>query len=124
MIHGVVTSQFDAVISLVVMGSNGQRELIDAVVDTGFDGWLSLPHSLVRELDLPWQSLGRALLADGSECEYDIHDGAVLWDSAHREISIDACDSEPLVGMRLLEGFEVVLPVRKGSPFTIAPILD
>ena len=124
MIRGVVTSHYEATIQLFVIGPKGQRELIEAIVDTGFDGWLSLPYSLVNELELPWQGLGQALLADGSECDYDIHDGTVVWDCEERDISIDTSDSDPLVGMRLLEGFVLELPVRKGSPFTICPIPD
>ena len=81
MIRGVVTSHYEATIQLFVIGPKGQRELIEAIVDTGFDGWLSLPYSLVNELELPWQGLGQALLADGSECDYDIHDGTVVWDA-------------------------------------------
>lgn len=67
MIRGVVTEDYDAIVRLVVIGSRGQKERIEAVVDTGFDGWLSLPLSMIRDLELPWFRRGRASLADGSE---------------------------------------------------------
>lgn len=119
MIHGIVTSDYEAVISLVVIGSMGQREPIEAVVDTGFDGWLSLPRSLINELELPWKHQASALLGDGSQCDFDVHGGTILWDRKQRLVSIDASDTTPLVGMRLLEGWEMVLPVRKQSRFVI-----
>ena len=122
MIRGVVTSRYEAVIPLVVIGARGQREPIEAIVDTGFDGWLSLPQSFVDELELPWQRLGGAFLADGSEIEFDIHDGTVLWDRKLREISIDVSDTDPLVGMRLLEGYQLTLPVQPEHEFTIRQI--
>ena len=58
MIRGVVTEDHEAVVRLAVLGKVGQREPIDAVVDTGFTGWLSLPQSLINDLELPWQTQG------------------------------------------------------------------
>lgn len=66
MITGVVTDDRQAVIHLTVRGPAGQEQVIEAIIDTGFDGWLSLLSSLVAGLDLVWRRRGRALLADGS----------------------------------------------------------
>lgn len=66
MITGVVTSSYQATIRLIVRGPTGQAEEIDAVIDTGFDGALSLPPPDIVILGLPWRRRGRALLADGS----------------------------------------------------------
>jgi predicted aspartyl protease len=62
MITGVVTNDRQAVIHLTVRGPAGQEQEIEAIIDTGFDGWLSLPSSLVAGLDLVWSRRGRALL--------------------------------------------------------------
>jgi len=43
MISGVVTGDRQAVIRLTVRGPTGQEQEIEAVIDTGFDGCLSLP---------------------------------------------------------------------------------
>ena len=43
MITGVVTSFHQATIRLIVRGPAGQAQEIEAVIDTGFDGALSLP---------------------------------------------------------------------------------
>ena len=77
MIRGVVTADCEAVIRLVVRGPAGQEQEVDAVVDTGFDGWFSLPPALIAQLELEWRRRGRALLADGSECVFDIYE--VRW---------------------------------------------
>ena len=122
MIRGVVSARFEALIELTLIGAGGHRERIKAVVDTGFDGWLSLPRSLIRELEFPWHRRGLAELADGSESVFDIHRGTVVWDRRQRQISIDACDTTPLVGMRLLAEYELLLPVRKKSRFVIRPL--
>ena len=62
MITGVVTNDRQAVIHLTVRGPAGQEQEIEAIIDTGFDGWLSLPSSLVAGLGLVWRRRGRALL--------------------------------------------------------------
>ena len=124
MIRGLVTEDYDAIIRLVVIGSQGQRERIEAVVDTGFDGWLSLPSSLIRDLELPWIQRSRAFLADGSESQFDIHEGSILWDGKRRTVWIDACDTTPLVGMRMLAGWELNLPVQQKSRFVIRSLAN
>jgi clan AA aspartic protease len=79
MITGVVTNDRQAVIHLTVRGPAGQEQEIEAIIDTGFDGWLSLPSSLVAGLGLVWHRRGRALLADGSESVFDIYEAKVDW---------------------------------------------
>ena len=72
MITGVVRDDRQAIVHLMVRGPAGQEQEIEAIIDTGFDGWLSLPSSLVVRLGLVWHRRGRALLADGSESVFDI----------------------------------------------------
>ena len=72
MIRGRV-ARHEGIVRLSVFGRAGHRETIEAVVDTGYDGWLSLPQSLIHDLELPWIKFGRAVLADGSECGFDIY---------------------------------------------------
>jgi clan AA aspartic protease len=119
MIAGVVTANREAVVRLAVRGPAGQEQEIEAVVDTGFDGWFSLPPALIAWLELPWRRRGRALLADGSECVFDIHEGMVLWDGSLRRIAVDEASTAPLVGMALLEGYELNVEVRNGGRITI-----
>ena len=43
MITGLVNIDREATIRLRVRGPGWQQQLIEAIIDTGFDGWLSLP---------------------------------------------------------------------------------
>lgn len=52
MITGVLTASRQAVIRPTVRGSEGQEQEIDAVIDMGFDGTLTLPPVLIVTLGL------------------------------------------------------------------------
>lgn len=115
MIEGVVTADREAVVRLAVRGPAGQILEVEAVIDTGFDGWLTLPPAVIAELGLPWRRRGRAMLADGSESLFDIHEGMVDWDGRPRRVAVDAADMVPLLGMMLLDGHDLNIEVRPGG---------
>ena len=115
MISGVVTGDRQAVIHLTVRGPTAREQEIEAIIDTGFDGCLSLPSSLIVLLSLAWRERGRALLADGSETVFVIYEGIVLWDGQARRIPIHEAETTPLIGMSLLQGYELTVQVRPGG---------
>jgi clan AA aspartic protease len=117
MIYGVVNLRREATLSLVVGNSNGQRQVIDTVVDTGFSGFLSLPSSIITSLGLPWSASDIVTLGDGSETLFDLYTATVIWDGQYREIYIAESETEPLLGMSLLYGYRlqvdtIVAPLR------------
>lgn len=73
MITGVVNAGYEAIIRLSMRGPMGREQEIDAIIDTGFNGFLTLPPPGVTELGLIRLSRGRALLANGSEELFDIY---------------------------------------------------
>jgi len=48
MIRGKVNSRFEAAIPPTVLGASDQRHTITAVIDTGYNGFLTLPLSIVE----------------------------------------------------------------------------
>jgi clan AA aspartic protease len=122
MITGVVTASRQAIIRLTVRGPEGQEQEIDAVIDTGFDGTLTLPPALIATLGLVWRRRGRALLADGSESLFDIYETIVIWDGEPRRIAVDEADIDPLVGMSLLYGYELIVQAIQGGTVIIQPL--
>ncbi|MDE0077720.1 MAG: hypothetical protein OXO50_09385 [Caldilineaceae bacterium] len=101
MIEGVVNAAYEPVVVLAVQGPSGQASEIEAIIDTGFTGFLTVPPALATELGLPLEGTSRATLADGSEVTFDVYDVAVLWDGRPRYVLADAADTTPLVGMRM-----------------------
>ena len=122
MITGVVNADYEPIIRISIYSTNGQLYERDAVVDTGFNGWLSLPSDLVVILGLPWQRRGRAILADGSESIFDIYEATILWDDQPVTIPIDEADSDPLIGMSLMEGYELTIQIVDSGIVTIKKI--
>ncbi|MBI4202090.1 MAG: clan AA aspartic protease [Chloroflexi bacterium] len=119
MISGVVTPDIQAVIRLSVRGPEGREQEVDAAIDTGFDGSLSLPPRFIHSLELPWRGRGRALMADGSESVFDTYEATVMWDGEPRRLSVDEADIDPLVGMALMNGYELRIEVLPGGKVTL-----
>jgi clan AA aspartic protease len=119
MIIGIVNAYREATIRLIVQDADGQGHDIEAVIDTGFTGFLTLPPSLITALGLTWRGYASAVLGDGSLQQFDVYAATVIWDGQARMVEIDAADTDPLVGMGLLYGHEVRIQVINGGAVTI-----
>ena len=111
MITGHVTSTREAIIRVAIRGAGPREATIDAIIDTGFDGFLTLPASVVADLALPLAGATRAALGDGSEVFLDAFEAVVVWDSAERRVVTLATAGVPLVGMAMLSGYRLALDV-------------
>ena len=120
MIEGVVNPAYEAVIEITLNDQSGQPMEIEAVIDTGYTGFLTLPTSLVTELGLTFRSHGLAVLADSSEVAFDIYDVTILWDERRRRIRVDATGDTPLVGMLLLEGYNLNMDIEQSGTVIIS----
>jgi clan AA aspartic protease len=118
MITGMVKDG-KARIRLKITGPWGQMQEVEAVIDTGYTELLSLPPALVAALGLRWQGIDSATLADGSECFFDLYTAKITWDGIARHILVAELDTTPLVGMALLDGYELKVQVRPRGKVTI-----
>ncbi len=109
MITGVVTAAREAVLRLQVQGPAGHTVTVEAVLDTGFTGFLTLPAAVVTTLGLPFAGTSRATLSDGSEVGLDVFEATVLWDGRPRAVTVLAAEGGVLVGMAMLWGFRLTL---------------
>ena len=119
MIEGVVNDAYEAFVALSLQGPAGQVQDVEAVIDTGYSGFLTLPTALVTELRLPFAYVGRAFLANDDEVSFDVHDATVLWDGQPRPIKADATGSTPLAGMLLLDRHDLNIEVESGGRVVI-----
>lgn len=117
MINGVVKSNA-ATVRVRVKGSAGTREIL-AIIDTGFTSLLTLPSSTITELGLRWQTVDRAMLADGSVLLVPVYEATIRWDGVDRPILVHQSDVNPLIGMKLLRGYELRIQAFSGGRVTI-----
>lgn len=109
----------EPLIRLTVRGFRGLQQEIEAVIDTGYTGWLTLPPSVIGTLNLRWRTFGRGTLADGSVSLFDVYQAKVVWDGRIRSVFVDEFDATPLVGMSLLRSCELKMQVRARGKVTI-----
>lgn len=84
-------------------GEEASQEVV-TVIDTGFDGELTLPVRTIQRLGYPYVGSAGGTLANGSEVQFDYHEGQVLWHGVVRPVAVIAAEGPPLIGMALLRG--------------------
>ncbi len=93
MIVGIVRGR-EALIRLTIRGFRGREQEIEAVVDSGYTGWLTLPPALISGLRLGWQTFGRGILGDGSVSAFDVYRTSHLgWPDSFRLCGRICCDT-------------------------------
>lgn len=121
MMTGRVTASREAVIELEVVGSN-QTAKVEAVIDTGFNGYLILPSALVNHFKLQLAGNRRVTLGDGNTVVLDGYLANVLWRDQEREILVLQAEGGPLIGMSLLYGNRLTATIVNGGDVTIDPL--
>lgn len=116
---GVVTPNRQAVIELTLRSSSGQVNTVEAIIDTGFIGFLTLPLPQIAQSGFPYEGTVRAVLGDGREVALDIFAGTVVWDGQDRDVVVLGVDSDALVGMALVAGSRVIVEVEEWGRVTI-----
>ena len=114
-----MNAAYEPVVTLAVQGPQGRTRETEAVVDTGFNGYLTLPPELVADLGLRLAGTGSGVLADGSVVEFDVHFCTVHWDGHQRLIRVNVADTTPLIGMRLLHSHNLKIEVVDGGRVVI-----
>jgi clan AA aspartic protease len=77
---------------------------VELVLDTGFDGALSLPRRAVEELRLPRVGRVSCDLADGTMAKMDVFEAGIDWLGTVRCVEVVVSDAgPPLLGMGLLQ---------------------
>jgi clan AA aspartic protease len=118
MMQGFINQSCETVLPIVIK-HNTTTELVDAVIDTGFSGFLTLPAEIIAALDLTWKGRDKATLGDGTRCIFDVYIATVIWDGQYREIDINESETNPLIGMKLLRGYDLRMRIIEGGTVVI-----
>jgi clan AA aspartic protease len=121
-IRGTVNPQREAVVPLRVRGPSGIECDVDAVIDTGFSGVLTLPPALISALNLPHRSQVGIQLGDGTIRRFDTYDVEVEWDGVWLNAAATEIDATPLLGVGILSDHQVFIEFVRGGVVDITRI--
>lgn len=111
-----------ATVALTFHTQSGPDIGIDFVVDTAFQGYLTLPVRAVSALNLPfWQSIP-ANLADGNLVSVDVHVATIMWHGIDYQAEVLAMGNRPLLGVALLDGNLLTISYEEGGMVSITPL--
>jgi clan AA aspartic protease len=122
MMFGAVSDGCEAIIKVTVGRADAPKITVDALIDTGFTSFLSLPISTIKSLKLPWHFSDVGTLGDGSEVIFEIYTAHIIWDGKVQAVDVVASEAMPLVGMSLLYGFKLQVEAIEGGIVTIEAI--
>jgi clan AA aspartic protease len=95
---------------------------IEFVVDTGFQGELTLPISAVAALQLPFIQEVRTNLANNQSFRADAYLAPIRWDGKVRNAAILAMGVRPLLGTALLRNYRLLAEFVEGSSVSITKL--
>ena len=122
MIRGIVNANAEAIVRLRLRGPGGVESDVDAMVDSGFTAYLTLPETVVSALGLVRENGGSAILGDGAASQFDVCTAEVDWGGTWRAVLVYVLGNEPLLGMRSMAGQKLVIDVVAGGLVEILPL--
>lgn len=122
MIHGTVVGLQARIGVILRLTEHSDRE-IECVVDTGFEGFLTLPSAVIAELGLPYVARIDANLADNSNIAANVYLVTILWNSVERDVVVLEMGRLPLIGTALLEDSHLSIDFCDGGIVLVDNIL-
>lgn len=107
MLRGWLREDEQAVIDIDLICQDGSRRPVPAVIDTGFNGQLSLSRHIIDEIDFPLAQIGtiEMELANGDLIEEDVYSGMIRFDGNELMVEILLTDAgDTFIGTGLLTG--------------------
>jgi clan AA aspartic protease len=121
MMTGTVTAAREIELELEILTAQTPVAL-KAVLDTGFNGHLTLPAAILAAIGAPRVGTRKAALADGTSVDLKTYVVTVQWHGGNRQVLALEADATPLVGMSMLWGARVTFVAQTGGSVTIDPI--
>ena len=118
MIKGRIRNH-EAIIELAIRGSPQAAQRVEAVIDTGYNGYLTVPGDLTSSLALAFAGHRRGTLADGSTTVLDMYLASVVWHGRQQDVLVAKAAGTPLIGMSLLRGSRMTMDVVDGGDVII-----
>ena len=120
MIEGNLDENLQLLLPLTIL-HKAKTHNLSFLVDTGFNGYLSVSPELVQELNLAIVDVQRGITADGRVGFFERVDVCVIWNERPCVIRAQVLD-EALIGTRLLDGYDLSVRWEAGGEFRLSPI--
>lgn len=122
MISGLVNDKLEATVRLIVLGPGGQSQEITVVMDTGYNGALSLPLGIVSALSLQQGASREVRFGDARRQICDYYNAEIDWDGNLHRARILCVEGDPLLGTALLKGYKMEADFVVGGQVQITAI--
>ena len=103
---GLFTPDSEPAIELDIVGPDGARSF-DAIIDTGFNGGITLPMNWIEALGLSQAGDEQMVLADGSLTAAPLFDAYVVLNEMAYDVVVAGASGKPLAGTNLFRGFSL-----------------
>lgn len=113
----------EARITVAVAGPSMEFWEVEAVIDTGFSGWLTLPEVAVRELGLQIYRRRRVRIADNRVTWMLTYRAVAQWQGRQIDILVHQTENpRPLLGTAMLEHCRLTVDMQEGGPVAVTPL--
>ena len=120
MISGEVSAYYQApLVTIDIINAEGRPYSVEATLDTGFTGDLTLPSATIQHLALESTGQRRYEVADGQRIRFDAYSATVSWHEQLVTVTVLRSESYPLLGMNLLWGSRLTLDAIDQGDVTI-----
>ena len=109
-LRGSLDSNHSPLVTIAVSAPSGPSHFVDALIDTGFTGFVQLPERRARELGLTLRAVSEAQYADGRTGTIPLAWAKVTLGRDVQEgfVHIQSGSDEVIVGVELLRIFQKI----------------
>ena len=119
MIAGLVNQYLEPIVPVTILDTNEYRWRREVVVDTAFDGDLTLPSEFIEQLGYISAGETDMTLADGQSVKCNFYEAAAVWDGEYRTVYIMESATEYLLGTNLIQGGTLTVQMWEGGEVII-----
>lgn len=105
----------EPMVQLFVYSASDERVPLNVLVDTGFTGSFSLPHTVARRLGLSRVGSDSVQFGDGSVYAADLYELDIECDGSRRTLYADAFGADLVIGTELMRDYEVLIRLVNGG---------
>ena len=122
MIRGAFNESFQPMVAVEISDGDGEYHPVEALMDTGFSGHLTLPPDEVARLGLAYVDRTPLTLAGDQQLHASVYEGLVRWLGQPARAYVIAMDGPPLLGMSMLANSKITILAQTGGEILIEEI--